>query len=220
MGPKGVRDSIILSAGMTLEVEDPHADNAAMHGELVSATDNTATLRIPHVDAHDLTEGMSVSGYLLGNGAVYEFAATVIDRHRCGDATDVVVAYPSQLHRIERRRYFRLFHEVPVRIRVKDAAASCGGRYLATSLDIAGGGVAVALDEQLEIGTQVFVRLRLDDGADSPVEASGTVVAARPALHSSKYRTSIAFEDISPAHRERLVHFVFDKQREHRQRRT
>jgi c-di-GMP-binding flagellar brake protein YcgR len=88
--------------------------------------------------------------------------------------------------------------------------ASDTGVLDAYSVDISGGGMLMTGPEALEPGDQI--RFRLHIGADeTPIEGRARVVRS-----DGGGRRAIAFEQIPRHEEERLVRFLFDRQRAER----
>jgi len=82
------------------------------------------------------------------------------------------------------------------------------------ALDLGGGGLLVAGPDHLELGTRVWFRLRLErDG--SPIEGHGRVVRI-----DGHGRRGIAFDTISETDRDRVISYIFDRERSARRATT
>lgn len=82
------------------------------------------------------------------------------------------------------------------------------GRQVDThSVNVSGGGMLVAGPNTLDLDAEVTFRLHLRDD-EPPVEGVGRVVRA-----AEDPQRAIVFEIISQADRDRLIHFIFDRQR-------
>lgn len=104
---------------------------------------------------------------------------------------------------IQRRDWVRVRAPQPVVL----ALVGDGGLIASHSIDVSGGGMLLSGPETLELDDRVRFRLHLDDLAP-PIKGRGRVVR-----HGSGEQRGIVFEEISRKDRERLVHFVFDRQR-------
>ncbi|MGA2471693.1 MAG: PilZ domain-containing protein [Solirubrobacteraceae bacterium] len=102
----------------------------------------------------------------------------------------------------QRRSFVRVRVSRPVRIvRETDGRVS-----YSFALDLSGGGLLLAGPENLEPGEQISFRLRLD-AASEPIVGMASVVrvgAGHPA---------VTFDSIAEDDRDRLVHFIFDRER-------
>jgi PilZ domain len=78
----------------------------------------------------------------------------------------------------------------------------------AKAIDLSGGGMLLSRADGLELDSVVRFSLRL--GADGP-EVAGR---ARVVRTDDEGRRALVFEEISKGDRQRLIHFVFERQRE------
>jgi hypothetical protein len=112
---------------------------------------------------------------------------------------------------IQRRDYARVKVCVPVLVTIGDF----GPAVSVDSIDLSGSGVLLGGEalEQVELAQGSAVGLSIAIGDDEPpVEASGTVL--RELEDGSR---GVHFDYIDDQHRERLVHFLFERQRLMRQ---
>ncbi len=79
------------------------------------------------------------------------------------------------------------------------------------TLDVSGAGVLIAGAGPVEVGDAVAVTLRIP-GASEPLTALSHIVRKDPDGH-----VAVAFDELDPRERERLVRFVFERQRLERQ---
>ena len=103
---------------------------------------------------------------------------------------------------VQRRQFVRVI--APQRVTLDDA---CGSVSETSSLNISGGGMLVTGADSLDVDTEVIFSLFLSDH-EPPVKGLGRVVRA-----ADNKQRAIVFEDISRKDRERLIHFIFDRQR-------
>jgi hypothetical protein len=106
---------------------------------------------------------------------------------------------------IQRREHARVQADLPLHLITED-----GERLVAQTVNVSGGGVMVRGVTQLDVGERVHVVLWLDDGA-RPLETPARVVReVQPGV------VGVLFDLIDEPTRERLIHYVFDREREHR----
>lgn len=106
---------------------------------------------------------------------------------------------------IQRRQFVRVV--APQRVTLDDA---CGSVCDTRSLNISGGGMLIAgptHGDTLEVGTEIRFSLYLGED-EPPVAGLGRVVRS-----ANEDQRAIVFEEISKLDRERLIHFIFDRQR-------
>jgi hypothetical protein len=107
---------------------------------------------------------------------------------------------PPQL--VQRRQFVRVI--APQDVTLDDES----GWYTTTrSLNISGGGMLVSGPADLDLDREIHFALSLGEEL-APVTGSGRVVRA-----ASNKQRAIVFEEIRQADRERLIRFIFDRQR-------
>jgi hypothetical protein len=109
---------------------------------------------------------------------------------------------------VQRREFVRVRSPQPVVLAVT-GTGTIGSAY---AVDVSGGGMLLNGAETLMLGDKIRFRLHLD--AQSPaIKGRGRVVRV-----ADGGQRALAFEQISQQDRERLIHFIFDRQREARAR--
>ena len=108
----------------------------------------------------------------------------------------------------QRREYVRV--RAPRQVVL--AVSGTGTIDSAYSLDLSGGGMLLSGPDTLQIDDHIRFRLHLDS-TSQPIRGRGRVVRA-----SGENQRAVVFEEISRQDRERLIHFIFDRQREARAR--
>jgi hypothetical protein len=102
----------------------------------------------------------------------------------------------------------REFVRVPSAQKVKVAKDSGGESIGAHAIDISGGGMLVSGADSLPLGAHVRFSLNLGAGS-APIEGQAQVVRA-----GDEGKRALVFDKISRSDRQRLIHFVFERQRE------
>jgi c-di-GMP-binding flagellar brake protein YcgR len=109
---------------------------------------------------------------------------------------------------VQRREFVRVRAPQPVVIAVS-GSATIGGTY---AVDVSGGGMLLNGPEALALDDSIRFRLHLDADA-APIRGKARVVRC---LGGSQ--RALVFEQISKQDRDRLIHFIFERQREERAR--
>ena len=90
-----------------------------------------------------------------------------------------------------------------------DHGAGAGGTKLDThAIDISGGGMLLSGADELALGSRVRLLFNLGAGVE-PVDGRAQVVRA-----GDEGKRALVFDQISTSDRQRLIHFVFERQRE------
>src|SRR3954451_20804313 len=108
---------------------------------------------------------------------------------------------------IQRREHARVQAELPVTLA---RAPDVDERLTARTVNVSGGGVMVRGVSGFEVGERVSVVLWLDDGA-RPLETPARIVR-----DVEQGVVGVLFDLIDEPARERLIHYVFERQREQR----
>jgi hypothetical protein len=108
----------------------------------------------------------------------------------------------------QRREFVRISTAQKVEL-AGDHSAGAGGTKLDThAIDVSGGGMLLSGADALALGSRVRFSLNLGPGVE-PVEGHAQVVRA-----GDEGKRALVFDQISWSDRQRLIHFVFERQRE------
>lgn len=123
---------------------------------------------------------------------------------RVGRREPFVIELVGETEVLQRRNYVRVRAMLPIALMRPDSDYGCDG----LSIDVGGGGVRVKSPQIAPaIGDELELKISLGDGTTVPALASVVL-----ALQQRTY--AFAFEKIRPAHRERLIQFVFNRLRQ------
>lgn len=142
---------------------------------------------------------------------------TVVLRRNEGSPPGLVLAWPKDLERIQRREAFR----VPIELKAEASFQSEGMRdrrgMIGSTLDLSAGGVRLALPEPIAEGTLLDARIAIP-GAPAPMQSCMARVVRwgerLEASASSRFWVACEFVQPSEAFRKEVTRFVFDIQRE------
>lgn len=116
------------------------------------------------------------------------------------------VTKPNKIIRIQKRNWVRL----PYNTTVKYKLAGYEVDFMEVmSIDISGGGLLLQTNHAIDINENLDIIFKLDNFT---ISTTGRVVRSFPADNS--YRIAIKFEKISEIERDKIVGFIFQKQRE------
>ncbi len=107
----------------------------------------------------------------------------------------------------QRREFVRVPSAQTVEV-AKDYGVAAGDQINVHAIDISGGGMLLSGAEQLPLGTHVRFSLNIGTGSP-PIEGNAQVVRA-----GDEGQRALVFEQISRTDRQRLIHFVFERQRD------
>lgn len=150
--------------------------------------------------------------------AIYSFDGAIVDR--VNDPRPLfTVAYPKEVKRIQRRSFVRCdvrfpltFHKLSptMEVLLKDQKAIVE--------DVSGGGLRLETETQLELGDLLDIYLDLPN--KDKVIALGKVVRVfpKPSAKPELFSIGVFFEFIEERDRDKIMRFIFEKQRELRQK--
>jgi len=200
----------------------PHGGDAPAAGELaamrvgnapevdvriVSVTDDAAVVRI--IGSRTLSPGSAVMDYTSVLGLCRARGHVTPAE---GEADHLLFQPEGEIERRQRRSFARVETTQPVTLVLADRSAPAIGTY---TVNISGSGVLLAGPGNLREGQEVELALKLDDDGEGPVIAGGHVT--RTTVEG--YR-GVQIDEISDHHRDRLVRFVFARERAVRQAET
>jgi PilZ domain len=104
---------------------------------------------------------------------------------------------------VQRREFVRVDAAQPVVLISEEDDSVLGGH----AIEVSGGGMLLSGPEALALNVTVRFTLNLGDGMD-PIKGRGRIVRVE-----SSGRRALMYDEISQGDRQRLIHFVFERQR-------
>jgi c-di-GMP-binding flagellar brake protein YcgR len=221
-----VADYVELKPGMRVLVPPPGGALGIYYNSAVRRLDKRGLLiDIPRLDGDDLPiePGQTLQMYIQLHGRLYEFESRV--RHV---DLQVLLDEPSQAKRTERRGFYRLMVSIPARaifsppsppVDADPSAPTPEPETMDVVLqDVSGGGARVRVDRPLEPGTTFDIEFPI---GSSTLRLHAEVIrpeAIELGRGGYRYEAHCMFTEIRRGDQDRLVKFVFQKQRELSQR--
>lgn len=158
--------------------------------------------------------------------ALYSFTSRVIARRvlKTSDLRLYDLSLPTAVARFQRREMFRLPIVIPVQFSVstlpeRDTTIDLNEVHQGCALDISGGGVKLAADLRLPVGSSLELTF-LDQIFDQVIK--GKIVNSHelenPERSEYKYHYGVKFIDLDPRVQDKIVSAIFAEQRRRRQR--
>ena len=132
----------------------------------------------------------------------------------------IVVKHSRNLSRQQLRNWVRIDLSLPVivRTRIKDRNENdLDLEFKGKMLDLSGGGTSFKLPEKLRDRSTVFLSFDLPKHSFKGLKAIVTRVNQTPMGVENLYRHSLEFFELDTVEREKIIRFVFDKQRQDNQ---
>jgi c-di-GMP-binding flagellar brake protein YcgR len=167
-----------------------------------------------------LREGLVVNITFLDDTAIYSFDSVIISRHS-GNLPTITVKYPNPtaVKRTQRRNFVRFDTKLKISFNlIKDYITDYTQTFTGETIDVSGGGLMMATDT--DVPKEELVDVQLELGSDNVVSAVGRVVRLtdRNDQSNPRYLLGLVFDVIEEKDRDKIIRFIFEKQRELRQR--
>jgi c-di-GMP-binding flagellar brake protein YcgR len=216
-----------------LEVAVGERGGAAQYfSRLVEETSETLRISLPEMegDSMQLREGESLRLWYTQSGGYWCLHTLVRQVYRSGDETLVEIDRTGDVHRAQRRNHVRvdvsLLLHATVDVRVAsdeleegegapgDGARVTGGRISGVTRNISGGGLSFRTPEQLVLGDRMSITFYLPEHGGE-ISSKARVVHAHPDPEKEgQWVVACTFERMAITDRERIIRFLFFRQRE------
>lgn len=162
----------------------------------------------------DLDERVTVDLFL--PDGIRRFQTIVLRRNEASPPA-LVLAWPKDLERIQRREAFRVGTELKAEAAFQSEGMRDRRGLSGSTLDLSAGGVRLALPEPIAEGTLLDARIAIP-GAAAPMQSCVARVVRwgerMEAPASARFWVACEFIDPSEAFRKEVTRFVFDIQRD------
>ena len=207
----------MLSAGSPIELEasiegTPHW----FGGTIERSSEESLALRFPNRGRNrPFDVGAEVHLDVVERGDVLSFESRVTGMMTTEESLIVEVHPPDSVTTMG-RKFFRLAWRVPVTI-LFDGMDKKDALSLETE-DIGAGGIGLVSPARADVGQRATLTLHL--GAKGDVDMRAWVVRSHQValMEPARYRIGLVFEEMPIRMRDRLIGFIFEKQREIRRR--
>ncbi len=150
---------------------------------------------------------------MIHRGDVFRFN-TVISGRKRDPIPMLTIKKPDDLHKIQRRYWVRLAATLPVKMSVIKESNEEVHESTAQTIDISGGGLLLMTSQPLEVGQVLNMQIELH--SNEVFGCKGKVIRSFRDDNTGKgnLKTAIEFIEISERSRDRIVKFIFERQRE------
>lgn len=156
--------------------------------------------------------GSRLNIFLIYQGDAYTFNTVVSGRLR-DPIPLLVIRKPELVQKIQRRFWVRM----PVTLQVGFAVENAEGQAIegsGKSIDLSGGGMLMATEMELQPGQILYLAFELQGSGQ--IVCKGRVLRTFRDEHTGKsgVKAAMEFFDLGERSRDRIVKFIFDRQRE------
>lgn len=176
---------------------------------LAAPLKNGEVVRIP--------EGTEVTLSFIDQVAVYSVDCMVVS-FKWGQIPTVILSSPINARRVQRRNFVRLDIKISMQYtKLSELLEPLSEPIEAVSMDISGGGLMFTTNGQVQ--QEDIIELRIFTNPDKPVNAIGKVVRVTDTLGKErKLAVGVEFTLIEEGERDKIIRYIFNQQRELRQR--
>ena len=160
-----------------------------------------------------LREGTILDVAFYDEISAYSFTSMIIDRI-VTPVPAIIVEYPTNIRRIQRRQYVRVPVVIPLEYRIA-AKEGLSKPYKGHVIDLSGGGILFKVKDNIEEKSIVFIKVNLG-GTETELPAS--IIRCVKEEEQNFYNVSAEFQDITENTRDRIIRYVFEVQREMRKK--
>jgi hypothetical protein len=129
----------------------------------------------------------------------------------------VVLAHTQEMERTQQRNWVRIDVSLKLRVEIVRSNVIDVGTVLPGKLsDISGGGVSMKITTKLQMGDEVELRFEIGAQRFDHLRARVIRVSPKPVGKEELFQHSLEFVNLDSQEREKVVRFIFDRQRQER----
>jgi c-di-GMP-binding flagellar brake protein YcgR len=164
--------------------------------------------------------GSTVEFYITGEREITKFKSDVLGKKVENSISLAILSTPVFIEKMQRREYFRLPVAMDAKLsiltgdrvysNIKDVPAEFFNKMKSCIIvDISGGGLKVAIKEQMQKGHYVIIMMKIPD----EIFLLCKIVWVEKDNLNRNYKVALRFEGISERERDRIIKFIFEKMR-------
>ncbi len=145
-------------------------------------------------------------------GKSFMFKTIIVARH-LDPFPVLVVVKPDKFIEIQRRQWVRVPTKLAMRYRAINSAKNVEP-YVGETIDISGGGLLFATLDPVEEGQMVELEIALPGPTPLFCKAKLLRILEKPKKEGASSKIILEFTEISEGQRDRIISYIFEKQRE------
>ncbi|WP_418790220.1 flagellar brake protein [Phosphitispora sp. TUW77] len=209
-----------IKINQTVELELPNDTLKQYRSKVYGLSDDRIIVAVPVKGGSRVAmgQGSKVKLIYTDSTAVYVFFTTVLSQDN-DNAEMVILGKPDNIKKIQRRNFVRLDIQLKLLFcRLDNSFESKSSSFEAVSVDISGGGMMFMCDEVLSFGDILDAQIFF--GQNEKIRSVGRVVRVMENLPQTKMKYSVGFEFtmIEELERDKIIKFIFNRQRELRRK--
>lgn len=207
-----------------LEVAVGERGSAQYFSRLVEETAETLRISVPEMEGHSLPlrEGEQLRLWYTQSGGYWCLRSNVRHVYHKGEETLVEIERQGEVHRAQRRNHVRvdvslLLHAVVEQHAGEQEGGSArltGQRISGVTRNVSGGGVSFRTSEQLVTKDRIALTFYLPEHGGDITSKGRVVHVTEDPEREGQYIVACVFERMAITDRERIIRFLFFRQRE------
>ncbi|MGP1586029.1 MAG: flagellar brake protein [Schwartzia sp. (in: firmicutes)] len=160
--------------------------------------------------------GQHLYGMVLANQSQYRFFTVFHKKGLNGGIPCWWITKPDKLERLQNRAFVRVRVNLPIQVQAMDAEGGFLPPKMTQVIDLSGSGVSFVFDEPLKIDSQVILEVR-NIPEIGTLQIMGRIMRCSPVEMGGgtrKYQIGAHMMNLTRPMRNRLVHYIFDVQRQ------
>lgn len=209
-----------LKVNQPVEIELPEISKASYRSRVEGILINKITLAAPLKQGQivSLSPGTPVKVIYSDQMAIYSFVSQVISLNRQTPPT-VTLGEPYDFQRTQRRNFVRLDAILSITItQVDEDYKPVGETFSGTTVDLSGGGAMFVCNTKLKFGDSLDTMIYLSDNDSVKAVSKVTRFVENLPNAKQKYSVGLEFTVIEESERDKIIKFIFNKQREMRKK--
>jgi c-di-GMP-binding flagellar brake protein YcgR len=206
----------IFKINKLLELEIDLPDDEGTHPEVFSSRVEDVKPGVIHVAAPykngyllPVHSGDTIQIRIFHEGSLYKSSCHVRGHHAKPVAV-LVISRPERLYKVQMRQWVRIALSVPVRYRMDGYPVDF---YQSTTVDLSGGGFCLLTRHPIDVNTVLDIEMELPQQA---IKLKALVKRCTEVTEATvkRYKIGIQYQKIAERDREKIIEYIFIKQRE------
>jgi c-di-GMP-binding flagellar brake protein YcgR len=195
---------------ITVDEEGTEYKNLASRIEEISEEHIHVSVPMQRGEILPLRVGLNVKVNFVLEGHSFVFTTRITDR-KSNPIPVLSLAKPDRIVEIQRRMWVRVAVNIPVDFHVKGQSDKI---YRGKTMDISGGGILLLCDANVSAGQILHLQINLPNR--DPVFCKALVLRVIKQDTSKKelHKVVLEYQEISDGQRDKIMSFIFEKQRE------
>lgn len=160
-----------------------------------------------------LRTGMRIKVSYVLNDCAYSFNTSIVARKK-GPLPIIIINKPHKIIRVQRRHWVRVASTLDIEYSSISATPESNLTYTGKTIDISGGGVRFITKGALEPGEIINLKIYLPSRSPVITKARIIRILEKAKSEGESNKAVLEYSDINENDRERIIKYVFEKQRE------